>query len=281
MIPAHPAALTPAFPPDRLRALLADAAQAVLAAGEIIREHHRLPRRIRHKASPKDLVTETDVAVEAFLRERLDAVLPGAGFLGEEGSAGLGLNGLVWVVDPVDGTTNFAHGVPFVACSVALCQDGAPLLGLVNLPLLGELFTAGLGLGTRMNGEAVHVSDTATLLESLVATGFPYRIEEHKAAILRQLALAMPATQGVRRAGAAALDLAYVACGRYDGFFEFALNPWDTAAGVLLVQEAGGCVGRMTEADPYRLGDPDILACNALLEPALRALLTTACAPAS
>jgi len=269
------------FSAGRLAALLASAASAVLEAGEIIREHDRLPRRIRHKASPKDLVTETDVAVENFLRERLGPLVPEAGFLGEEGSSGRGLQGLAWVVDPVDGTTNFAHGVPFVATSVALCLDGLPLLGVVNLPLLGEIFTAGLGLGARLNHGPIHVSDTATLLEALVATGFPYRIEEHQQAILRQLALAMPATQGVRRAGAAALDLAFVACGRYDGFFEFALNPWDTAAGVLLIQEAGGFVGRMTTDAPYHLGDPDILAVNALLEPALRALLRKADATAS
>ena len=261
--------------------LLAATAKAVLAAGAIIREHDQLPRRIRHKASAKDLVTETDVAVEAFLREHLGRIAPEAGFLGEEGSAKLSLDGLVWVVDPVDGTTNFAHGVPFVATSVALCQDGAPLIGVVNLPLMGEIFTAGLGLGARRNDEPIQVSDTATLLEALVATGFPYDIETHQAAILRQLALAMPATQGVRRAGAAALDLAFVACGRYDGFFEFALNPWDTAAGVLLIQEAGGRVGRMTTDAPYRLGDPDILAANARLEPALRDLLRRAGAPAA
>ncbi|MDP3427713.1 MAG: inositol monophosphatase family protein [Humidesulfovibrio sp.] len=269
------------FPLENLADILASTVIAVLEAGEIIREHHLLPRRIRHKASPKDLVTETDVAVENFLRDRLGPLVPEAGFLGEEGSSGLGLQGLAWVVDPLDGTTNFAHGVPFVATSVALCLEGLPLLGVVNLPLLGEIFTTARGLGARLNNEPIHVSDTATLLESLVATGFPYRIEEHQAAILRQLALAMPATQGVRRAGAAALDLAFVACGRYDGFFEFALNPWDTAAGVLLIQEAGGRVGRMTTDAPYRLGDPDILASNALLEPDLRNLLRRACDPVS
>ena len=274
------------FSADRLAELLTRTVKSVHEAGAIIREHHKLPRRIRHKASPKDLVTETDLAVEAFLREHLAQVLPEARFLGEEASAGLGpagldLSGLVWVVDPVDGTTNFAHGVLFVACSVALCLDGRPLLGVVDLPLLGELFSAALDLGARLNNEAIHVSETATLLEALVATGFPYRIEAHKDVILRQLALAMPATQGVRRAGAAALDLAFVACGRYDGFFEFALNPWDTAAGVLLVTEAGGRVGRMTTGAPYRLGDPDILAANARLEPRLRQLLTEADAPAA
>ncbi|MDQ7834420.1 MAG: inositol monophosphatase family protein [Humidesulfovibrio sp.] len=273
--------MTPGFPPEHLSHLLERTALVVSQSGEIIREHDLLPRRIRHKASPKDLVTETDIAVELFLREHLGALVPEAGFLGEEGSSGLGLDGLAWVVDPVDGTTNFAHGVPFVATSVALCLDGAPLIGVVNLPLLGELYSAGLGLGSFCNAQPIHVSDTATLLEALVATGFPYRIEEHQGTILRQLALAMPATQGVRRAGAAALDLAFVACGRYDGFFEFALNPWDTAAGVLLIQEAGGRVGRIAADVPYRLGDPDILVSNAQLESALRALLTQACAPAA
>lgn len=252
---------------------------AVREAGELLREHDQRPRNIRRKASVKDLVTETDLAVEALLRASLSAILPEAGFLGEEGSADLGLAGLKWVVDPVDGTTNFAHGLPFVATSVALCQDGAPVLGLVNLPLLGELFSAARGRGAWKNGERTRVSDTDSLIEALVATGFPYRIEPHADAILRQLALALPATRGVRRAGAAALDLAFVACGRYDGFFEFALNAWDTAAGVLLIEEAGGRVGRMA-GGPYRLGDADILASNGrvhgLLEDMLRAASATA-----
>lgn len=259
---------------------LARVEAAVRESGDLIREHDRRPRTIRHKSSLKDLVTETDGAVEAMLRQSLGALVPEAGFLGEEGSPELGLTGLKWVVDPVDGTTNFAHGVPFVATSVALCQDGRPLLGIVNLPLLDELFSAVRGLGAYMNGAPIHVSGIGDMEAALVATGFPYRIEEHKAAILRQLSLAMPATQGVRRAGAAALDLAFVACGRYDGFFEFALNPWDTAAGVLLVEEAGGRVGTMGDAAPYRLGGPDILASNAPLFDALQNLLKAAAATA-
>ena len=250
---------------------------AVLESGELIREHNRRPRIIRHKSSLKDLVTETDGAVEAMLRQSLGDLVPEAGFLGEEGSPELGLAGLKWVVDPVDGTTNFAHGVPFMATSVALCLDGRPLLGMVNLPLMGELFTAVKGQGARLNGQPIHVSEIGTLDAALVATGFPYRIEDHKAAILRQLSVAMPATQGVRRAGAAALDLAFVACGRYEGFFEFALNPWDTAAGVLLIEEAGGRVGTMT-GEPYSLGGPDILAANAWLFSALQGLLKAAAA---
>ena len=258
--------------------LLARVESAVREAGALIREHDSRPRKIRHKSSIKDLVTETDGAVEAMLRESLGKLVPEAGFLGEEGSPELGLAGLKWVVDPVDGTTNFAHGVPFVATSVALCQDGRPVLGIVNLPLLGELFSAVRGRGARMNGAAIHVSEIAALDAALVATGFPYRIEDHKAVILRQLSLAMPATQGVRRAGAAALDLAFVACGRYDGFFEFALNPWDTAAGVLLIEEAGGRVGTMVGSAPYRLGGPDILAANGQLFEALQGMLKAAAA---
>ncbi len=238
------------------------------------------PRTIQHKKSPKDLVTETDLAVEAMLKESLGALLPGAGFLGEEGGAegGTGASGseLMWVVDPVDGTTNFAHGIPFVATSVALCHRGQPVLGLVNLPILGELFSAARGQGAWLDGEAIHVSPTPTLLEAVVATGFPYDIAPHLKTILRQLELAMPATQGVRRPGAAALDLAYVACGRYDAFFEFALNPWDTAAGILLVQEAGGRVGRMLEDGPYVPGAPDILVSNEALYPLMRELLSRA-----
>jgi len=265
--------------PHGFHELLPQAENAVREAGELIREHDRRPRRVRYKANLKDLVTETDLAVEALLRERLGRILPEAGFLGEEGSADLGLAGLKWVVDPVDGTTNFAHGVPFVATSVALCLDGEPLLGLVNLPLLGELFTASKSQGAWLNGQDMRASAVDNLAEALVATGFPYRIEEHIEAILRQLALAMPATQGVRRAGAAALDLAFVACGRYEGFFEFALNPWDTAAGVLLVQEAGGRVGRIAGQN-YRLGDADMLATNAVLHEPLASLLRAAAATA-
>jgi len=266
--------LGPSLSPE----LLNEVEAAVREAGELIREHNRRPRRIRCKTSLKDLVTETDGAVEALLRDSLSPLVPQASFLGEEGSPGQGLAGLAWVVDPLDGTTNFAHGVPFVATSVALCQDGVPLMGIVNLPLLGEMFAAARGQGARMNGQPIHVSQMASLDCALVATGFPYRIEEHKEAILKQLSLALPGTQGVRRAGAAALDLAFVACGRYDGFFEFALNPWDTAAGVLLIEEAGGRVGAMTGQGPYRLGGPDILAANALLFGQLQTLLKAAAA---
>lgn len=263
-----------------LRELLGQARHAVAASGELVRTAWKRPRTIQHKKSPKDLVTETDLAVEDMLRESLGGLLPQADFLGEEGGVEGGTGGsgseLMWVVDPVDGTTNFAHGIPFVATSVALCHKGQPILGLVNLPILGELFSAARGQGAWLDGESIHVSPTATLIEAVVATGFPYDIAPHLKPILRQLELAMPSTQGVRRPGAAALDLAYVACGRFDAFFEFALNPWDTAAGILLVQEAGGRVGRMLEEGPYVPGAPDILVSNEALYPLMRGLLSRA-----
>lgn len=268
------------FTPGELRELLDAATEAVLASGALIREHWSRPRNISHKKSPKDLVTETDLAVEALLKQSLGRILPEAGFLGEEGGElpgeDGGANGLSWVVDPVDGTTNFAHAIPFVATSVALCHRGRPVLGLVNLPVLGELFVAARGQGAAMNGQPIRVSATATLLEAVLATGFPYDIAPHLGRILRQLELAMPATQGVRRPGAAALDLAYVACGRFDAFFEFALNPWDTAAGILLVEEAGGRVGRMLGEAPYVPGAPDILVSNGLLHDQMQELLNRA-----
>lgn len=264
------------FSDSQLQELLEEARRTVEASGRLVCANWRRPRTIQHKKSPKDLVTETDLAVEALLRESLGALLPQAGFLGEEGGASAGDAELMWVVDPVDGTTNFAHGIPFVATSVALCHRGSPVLGLVNLPILGELFSAARGLGAWLDGEAIRVSQAATLIEAVVATGFPYDIAPHLKNILRQLELAMPATQGVRRPGAAALDLAYVACGRFDAFFEFALNPWDTAAGVLLVQEAGGRVGRMLVDGPYEPGAPDILVSNAQLYPLMRELLSRA-----
>lgn len=264
------------FSDTELRELLELARRAVAASGELVRAAWKRPRTIRHKKSPKDLVTETDLAVEALLRQSLGGLLPRAGFLGEEGGASASDSELLWVVDPVDGTTNFAHGIPFVATSVALCHRGQPVLGLVNLPILGELFSAARGQGAWLDGEAIQVSPTATLIEAVVATGFPYDIAPHLKTILRQLELAMPATQGVRRPGAAALDLAYVACGRYDAFFEFALNPWDTAAGILLVEEAGGRVGRMLEQGPYVPGAPDILVSNGALHPLMRELLSRA-----
>ncbi len=270
------------LPAETLDATLDRAREAALAAGAIVRDHWDKPRQIRHKGRI-DLVTQTDLAVEEALRETLEAILPDAAFLGEETASEQGArlepdlltrrDAPVWIVDPLDGTTNFAHKLPFVALSLALWDGDGLALGVVHNPILQETFTAARGRGAFLNGEPCAVTATDTLQESLVATGFPYDVPEHAERVARWLAAVLKTTRGVRRYGSAALDLAYLACGRYDAFYELHLKPWDTAAGVLLVQEAGGAVSRMDGATPHDLFAPDILATNGRIHTATAALL--------
>lgn len=243
-------------------------------AGKLVRASWNQPHKIRHKG-PIDLVTETDAAVEAFLRQHLAAILPDAFFLGEESAVNLQewqAEPLCWVVDPVDGTTNYAHRIPIVGISVALCSFGEPMLGLVNAPMLGEMFYAGKGLGAFLNGEKVQVSAVEELSGALVATGFPYEFGDNLGMILGRLERVLPATQGLRRPGAASLDLAWVACGRLDAFYEDGLKPWDMAAGWVLVREAGGEVSSFTGA-PASWG-ASLLATNAHLHQKMVKLIT-------
>lgn len=215
------------------------------AAGQIIGRAWGLPRAVRHKGRA-DLVTNTDFEVQAFLRRELNSLLPEAGFLGEEDDGEKTANAdLLWVVDPVDGTTNFVHRIPLVAISLALCAKGKPVLGIVNSPILGEIFYAVKGTGAFLNENPIHVSGAATLEDSLVCTGFPYDLKDGLDQMVKILKAVLPATQGLRRLGSAATDLAYVACGRLDAFYESCLKPWDMAAGWLLVEEAGGRITMM------------------------------------
>jgi len=228
---------------------------AAETAGEIIREHWQRPRDVRYKGR-FDLITETDAAVEAHLQERLREILPEVGFMGEESSNNLIPDGDCWIVDPVDGTTNFVHGIPLVAVSIALWQKGATRLGIVSIPMLGECFYAERGQGAYCNGQPIRVSDIARCEQALVATGFPAYddIEVQKGRILRWLGAVLPQCQGVRRCGSAAADLAYVAAGRYEAFYNPGLKPWDMAAGWLLVEEAGGRVTNIL-GEPLQFGD--------------------------
>lgn len=253
-------------------ALLQRVEALVREAGEIIRQASTRPKTIRLKGAI-DLVTETDLAVELFLKERLAALLPGSDFLAEETAAAARLGELTWIIDPVDGTTNFAHGFPFVATSVGLWHRDQVVLGVVNAPLLGECFTALAGAGARCNGQPIHVSAVGELSASLVATGFPYNVAAVLPHIQTNLGRMLANTQGVRRPGAASIDLAYVAAGRYEAYYEIGLKPWDTAAGWLLVREAGGRVTGFDPAEPYRLGAPGILASNGLVHEAVGQLL--------
>ena len=252
-------------------ALLAQVTAIVQESGDIIRRHNAAPRTIRYKGRI-DLVTETDLAVETFLQTHLAPCLPEAAFLAEESAQSLELPACCWVIDPVDGTTNFAHGLPLVATSVALWAHGQVQLGVVNLPLLGECYTAVRGGGAWCNGVPIAVSAAQQVEKSLVATGFPYSVQEELPLIIQRLQAILPATQGVRRCGAAALDLAWVACGRFDAFYEHCLKPWDMAAGWLLVEEAGGVV-TACDGSPMCLGKGEVLAAAPGVHAGIQALL--------
>lgn len=210
-----------------------------------------------------DLVTEADRASEKLIVERLRARWPQHGIVAEEGTRSETDAEYRWYVDPLDGTTNFAHGYPVFCVSIALARsDGQLQVGVLYDPTRGELFAAERGQGAKLNGRPIHVSQTKRLAESILGTGFPSHKRHQNPNIFfyHQITLR---SHGVRRAGSAALDLANVACGRYDGFWEFNLNPWDTAAGVLLVQEAGGNVTRF-DGSPFRLDSREVLASNGL-----------------
>lgn len=256
--------------------LLPSVVETVREAGRVLMEYWYAPREI-HRKGRIDLVTTADLAVEKILKQRLADILPDAAFMAEESVSSNDLarplNGPTWIIDPLDGTTNFAHGFPFVAISVALWDQGQVHLGLVHLPVLDELFHAVMGGGTRLNGKAVAVSRISDVEHSLVATGFPYTVRDHLAPILTWMETMLANTQGVRRAGSAAIDLAYTAAGRFDAFYEPHLKPWDTAAGWLLVTEAGGRVSRM-DGGSFDPQIPSILASNGLIHEDMVALLT-------
>ena len=228
-----------------------------------------------------DLVTVADRTVEKLIRGRLAETFPEHGIYGEEGTRERLDHEYRWYVDPLDGTTNFAHGLPHFSVSLGLehrapglapGDDGTMEAGIVYDPMRDELFTAERGRGAFLNGRPIHVSDVANLAESLVATGFPSR-KRHASPNIHFYQEFTLRSHGVRRAGSAALDLAYVACGRYEAFWEFHLNPWDTAAGFLLVEEAGG---RITDfsGGGFRLDSREVLASNGLIHAELVGLFT-------
>lgn len=215
------------------------AVEAARAAGAVLRATPS-PHTTRHKGAV-DLVTEVDLACERAIREVLARRTPDVPVLGEEGGGAEGAT-TRWVVDPLDGTTNFVHGFPFYAVSVALERDGRIVAGCLYEPLHDRTYTAALGAGAHRDGEPIHVTDRRTLGESLVGTGFGYDRHQRPDHYLRPFRAVMVRCQGMRRAGAAALDLAMVADGRLDAYFELEVKRWDVAAGIRLVLEAGGRV---------------------------------------
>lgn len=215
----------------------------ILKAGELIRERiGRLTRASIFSKGPSDFVTEVDHASEALIIEAIQSRFPDHHIMAEESAQGQLGDGITWIIDPLDGTTNFIHGFPFVAVSIGAWQDGRPVLGLVLDPVRGELFSARSGNGAYLNGQPIRVRDGVQLQDALISTGFPFRVKGLIDPYLASFKGIFEKVSGLRRAGSAALDLAYVAAGRVDGFWEPGLGPWDVAAGSVLVLEAGGQV---------------------------------------
>ncbi len=255
--------------PDEIQSYLDVALTASIKAGKILKRFWGKLSDIREKKISGDLVTEADKSSEDEIIKVLRSNYPTHSILAEEsGMHSGGKSEFLWAIDPLDGTTNYAHQFPFVAVSIALLYRGKPVVGVVHNPIMKEVFSAGRDCGSFLNQRRLHVSNVNSLEKSLLATGFSYRRRETLDNNFREFCHLTNKTQGVRRAGSASLDLAYVAAGQLDGFWENELNPWDIAAGVLLVEEAGGKVSSYDKT-PLDFMKPKILATNNLLHHAL------------
>ncbi len=242
---------------------MAGAAKKV--ARKLVRDFGEVENLQVSKKGPADFVSTADRTAERALIAELTKVRPRFGFLVEEGDEIVGADtSNRWIIDPLDGTTNFLHGIPHFAISIALERDGDLVAGVVYEPVHDEMYSAEKGGGAHLNGRRLRVSARRRLEESLFATGIPFKGTRDHPSFLRQLEAVMAVSAGVRRFGSAALDLAYVAAGRYDGFWESGLQPWDMAAGIVLVREAGGFVSDL-DGGHAMLKTGDILAANSQL----------------
>lgn len=276
--PSQPLRAPDPLPPGITLSLAAPAAEIAIAAGALVRNYYDSAVETEYKGDV-DLVTEADRASERLIVKLLHQHFPSHGIYGEEGTRDRIDNEYRWYIDPLDGTTNFAHRYPVFCISMGLehrpaglrsDQDGAIVAGVIYDPMREELFVAERGRGAYLDGRRIHVSTTADLSEGLFATGFPSR-KRHENPNIHFYQEITLRSHGVRRAGSAALDLAYTACGRFDGYWEFNLNPWDTSAGVLLVEEAGGVVTSF-DGTGFQLNSREVLASNRILHPRLQAL---------
>ncbi len=254
-------------------ALLDAAITAAQKAGAVLEQYARSGFHIEHK-NPINLVTDADHAAEQCVIDCIRQRFPSHGFLAEErGRVQECASPFLWVIDPLDGTTNFAHGYPAYCVSIGLEFQGRCLLGVIFDPSRNELFTATQGGGAHLNGQPIHVSDTASLDRSLLVTGFAYDIRETKRNNLDYFASFALKAQGVRRTGSAALDLSYVAAGRFDGFWEVKLNPWDMAAGSVIVREAEGRLTNFSGDDLSIYGE-ELVASNGHIHQAMLRVLS-------
>ena len=241
------------------------ASEAALAAGKVLQTCWGKLESIQEKGRPGDLVTEADKLAEAAILEVIRRYFPEHSILAEESGQFGSLDGeYLWAIDPLDGTTNYAHQYPFSAASIGLLINGVPAVGAIFDPFHQDLYRGAIGIGATCNDQPIHVSKTDKLAQSLLVTGFAYDRRETADNNYQEFCYLTHITQGVRRAGAASLDLAYVACGRLDGYWERGLSPWDLAAGVAILEAAGGTVTAYDRTN-FDLGSGRILATNGLV----------------
>jgi myo-inositol-1(or 4)-monophosphatase len=232
-------------------------------AGRLLRDRVGTKIDVAHKGAI-NIVTDVDIASERLIREAIATQYPRHQVLAEEGGLADSRSEYRWVIDPLDGTTNFAHGYPVFCVSIGLEYQGETVLGVVYDPMRDELFTAERGGGAALNQRPIRVSTTDSMMQSMLSTGFPYDIRTSTLTNLDHWANFAMNAQALRRDGAAAIDLCYIACGRFDGFWELNLSPWDMAAGALIVNEAGGRVTDFSGGD-FSIYKPEIIASNGLI----------------
>src|SRR3954470_855048 len=253
--------------------MLSFAIETARAAGQLLLEKYGRITAVTKKGD-YNLVTEADLASEALIIERIKSHYPRHMILAEESGDTVVVDGDTrwkWIIDPLDGTTNFAHSYPCFCVTIALEHEGELVIGVTYDPTRNELFTAEKGQGASLNFKPVHVSSTSRMSESLLVTGFPYDFKDRND-FARHLTDFLLGARGVRRDGSAAIDMAYVACGRFDGFWEEGLNPWDMAAGVLLIEEAGGQISGYG-GSRFDIYNPPVLATNGLIHDQMASIL--------
>ncbi|MBW7889361.1 MAG: inositol monophosphatase [Bacteroidetes bacterium] len=239
------------------------AIEAALEAGKFLKYNVGKVKNIERKQGEEtNLVTEIDKQSEALIISKIKKHFPHHDILGEESGSLNSRSEFKWIIDPLDGTTNFTHGFPIFSVTIGIEHKGEIIAGVIYDPNADELFSAEKGNGAYLNKKRIHVSSTDSLIKSLLVTGFPYNVKENPQHVVEHFVNFLPLAQGVRRLGSAALDLAYIACGRLDGYWEVFLNPWDKAAGILLVREAGGKVTNFQNDEHDVIYNPNTLASN-------------------